>query len=683
LNPDDTATIYFILLANMRFPGGDPSAERSRYMKVLKRFEDESLNMDFHRDRMTLDYLFTYEWTRISTADGAFAFVEKLWKMMTHTERKYVYNLYHGRHTLPESIAILEERAERLRNILDGTFLERDEDLDKYRTGLKPDIDKSMELDESVERLEYYKRELDSIDAAIVTEKARTMDPASISVRPVSVMAAGAADGVDDPFDYRFYKLHALADAMHDFRKEDPKVDIKHIANAIGAELPQRPRRLSPGEDPHAMYGNEEAFIKLFDVNRTLTFGSKSLSHHLHGRRLLDQFSVSLSMNRNLEYWKAYREQFLEQRPSPEIIHADVWSLPQFSDDPEMQEIMVPVDPDSVDDDQPHKIVETKNPKAVVYLSQITNVVTSIKNIFGKEALTFIMDKSDDPMSRMVMATSNIDFAIARLFIVYGGIDNVYADIDDFNDIREELDGSESRIETGESVAREKWSYKVCDANLVDGNLHIRPPDKYKVYPNPDVSEDETGFVFRSDDKVQIFLGGIEGDPLDYGRFKPRALVKIDDRPSKYHGDASREFNVGYMKKLIEEAIATAPYADISTFLSRKRACDWGQVEHCRRYKYIFVSTDRLACFYAMYRNVDFILIKNPKKAISHNANHKPHFVPKIFQTTFTMVRALTDEEIAEKMSTTQEGGARNVLNAVLASIVLVSAFIGSALGAY
>jgi hypothetical protein len=613
----------------MRFPGGAASAERSRYMEVLKRFEDESLNLDYHRDRMTLDYLFTHEWTRISTVDDAYVFVEKLWKMMTHNERKYVYNLYHGRNTLPESIAMLEERAGRLRIIMERAFLEREQDLNQYRTGLKPDIEESTALDESVEKLEFYKRELESIEAAIAAERTRTVDHAW-AVRPSQVMVAGAGDGVDDPYDYRFYKLHALADAMHDFRKEEPKVSIDHIAKAIGAELPERPRRLSPGEEPHAMYGNEEAFIKLFDVNRTLKFGSDALSHHLHGRGLLDQFSVSLSMNRNLEYWKAYREQFIGQRPSPEIIHADVWSLPQFSDDPEMQ--------DPGEESQPQK-----NPKAVVYLSQITNVVVSIKNVFGTDELTFIMDKSDDPMSRMVMATSNIDFAIARLFIVYGGIHDVYADIDDFDEVREELDGSEIRIETEESVARAKWSYKVCDANLVDGNLHIRPPDKYKVYPNPDLSEGETGHVFRGEDKVQISLGGIEGDPSNYGRNKPRALVKIDDRPSRYHGDASREFSIGYMKKLIEEALATDPSADISTFLSRKRACDWGQVEHCRRYRYIFVSTDRLACFYAMYRNVDFILIKNPKKAISHNANHNPHSVPKIFQTTFTMVRALTD----------------------------------------
>lgn len=50
-------------------------------------------------------------------------------------------------------------------------------------------------------------------------------------------------------------------------------------------------------------------------------------------------------------------------------------------------------------------------------------------------------------------------------------------------------------------------------------------------------------------------------------------------------------------------------YKDLpdASLYSLKRAGDWGQVEHCVRYRKIFVTRDKLAALYAMYRRVPFI----------------------------------------------------------------------------
>ena len=483
----------------------------------------------------------------------------------------------------------------------------------------------------------------------------RTFDRRTV----VSVGGSPASGG-----DFRIDRLLALADAMHDFTKGDDAIDSEHIAGAIEAELPARRRRMSPGERPEAMYANEDAVIRMFDETPALHFGDDAVPHVLHSRNLLHKFKVAPAMNRNVDYWKAYREQLLQQRPSSEIIHADVWGIPGASRG------------DSLED----------RGKTVIYMSQIVNVVRSIKDAFGDGELTFIMDKSDDPMSRMIMATANLDEAVARLFVVYLGIDGT----DTVDDMYAGLDGSETRLRPGRASPRAGWHYKVCDASIVDGNRHIRlPKEGVEAYPNPGLSKDATGAVSLPGDAEEISFGGIQGDDDGAKRNAPRAKVTIGG-VTRLHGDASHEFAKKYMKRMAREAIADGRLGDVPRYLGRKRACDWGQVEHCRRHstptnRLVFVSADKMACLYAMHRNVDFILIRVPDKPKSHDAVHKPYFAPRILQTTFTMVRALTNEEIAGKLrpSGVMTGGAVSgfVVNLALAGVVVACALVKLASG--
>lgn len=575
-------------------------ASQSEYMKALRRFEEGDLDMAWHADRMDIDRLFTWEWSHATTVEKAHAFIGKLWDSMSPVERKYVFELYVGRDTSSAS--------------------------------------EEVESDMLHERMPL----------------AGTHEPRSLHEtfgRIPATMVAGGGDADD-----RILKLLALADAMHDFTKGEDPIDSTLVVRAIGAELPARKRRLSPGERPEAMYANEDAVIRLFDENPALDIGNDEVPHILHGRNLLHQFKVAPAMNRNVDYWKAYREQFLQQRPSPEIVHADVWGIPrEFRED-------------------------SDRAKTVIYMSQIVNVVRSIKDAFGDGELTFIMDKSDDPMSRMIMATANLDEAIARVFAVYLGIDRM----ETVDDMYAGLSESELRLEPGQAFPRPGWHYKVCDASIVDGNRHIRlPRESVEAYPNPGLSKDPTGPVSMPDDAEQISFDGIQGDYDGPRRNWPKARVTIDG-VTRVHGDDMHEFSKKYMKRMAREAIAEGRPEAVSKYFGRKRACDWGQVEHCRRHstsdnRFVFVSADKMACLYAMYRNVDFILIRVPDKPKSHNAVNKPYFAPKILQTTFTMVRALTDDEVAAKMrppaAKTGGGFLRFFANLALAGVVAACAF--------
>jgi hypothetical protein len=57
-----------------------------------------------------------------------------------------------------------------------------------------------------------------------------------------------------------------------------------------------------------------------------------------------------------------------------------------------------------------------------------------------------------------------------------------------------------------------------------------------------------------------------------------------------------------------------------------KRAGDWGQIEHCKKYNKIFVTKDKMAALYAGYRKVPFIYMKNEdlNKDVS---NTNPSFI--------------------------------------------------------
>ena len=557
--------------------------------------------MERYENRMEIDRLFTWEWSRSTTVDKARAFIRKLWDTLSAVERKYLFDLYVGRDTSAAS----------------------------------DDVEMDM-LHAGPAQVRAFSRSFDTRAAPIV-------------------VGGGTPDLGTSVDDYRIYKLLALADAMHDFTKDEGAIESLHVVRAVGADLPQRPRLLSPGEKPEAMYANEDAVIKLFDDNPTLRFGDESVPHVLHGRKLLHQFRVAPSMNRNVDYWKAYREQFLQQRTSPEVLHADVWGIPRTGSDP------------------------LDHAKTVIYMSQIVNVVRSIKDAFGEGELTFIMDKSDDPMSRMIMATANIDEALASVFVVYLGID----DLDTVDDMYANLDGSEVRLDPGTAAPRHGWRYKICDANIVDGNRHVRlPKEGVLAYPNPELSKAATGPVFRREERNQIVFGGIQGDDDGTKRNRPMAIVTVDG-VTRLHGDESHEFSKKSMRLMAREAIADGRSQDVGRYLDRKRACDWGQVEHCKRHgtpgnRHVFVSADKLACLYAMYRNVDFILIRVPDKAKSHDAVNKPYFAPKILQTTFTMVRALTDEEVVAKTEYKQVGGGvvRIAAKLAIAGLVVACAFL-------
>ena len=169
----------------------------------------------------------------------------------------------------------------------------------------------------------------------------------------------------------------------------------------------------------------------------------------------------------------------------------------------------------------------------------------------------------------------------------------------------------------------------MCDANLLDGVNHFRGA-KYD-YPDPAISAEPTGAVFDDDCPVSVELHGIHGDPED-------PFVKCSVTYKGVTTCHSPKHDMGPFSAPKMAAVMSASIAkgddDILQQLSQKRACDWGQVEHClehvnEEHKYVFVSTDRIAISYAIFRDANVISMKRTKHDVTDNLN--------VLQCTFMM----------------------------------------------
>lgn len=638
------------------FPGGDPRADKGEYMRTMDSFMSGRIGRGDHD--MMADYLFTREITQIKTLEDATTFVNKLWVTLSTNEKRYVLDVYHGRNAAVSNMLIIQEKLFAMRDYIARLERAREAETDHHRSRLAPDVRPAPEP-AHVPRSRRFTPLGDLYDDRLscLVEALESAEAEVASVGPAEVFGGGSDIGRESPvvgIDIRLHKILALCDSLHDFGR-------KHKAEfqaAVGVE--ELPEGLNLD-----VLANEKNAIEFFEGNAGLDFGGGDVSRHaLHGRKLLHRHGVADSMKTNHnEYWLAYRQQFKQQDATPSLRSVDLWCLPQF--DEEKEKMM------------PFHEKPPKGHKSVVYMSQIAGIVASIKERFGDGDLTFIMDKSDDQLARLLLATSKLDAAIGRVHII----------TDD--------EGARMPAE-GEAEPRGKWTFAVCDASMLDGNTHVRTGEL--PYPNPTVLKDATGRVYPDGFPAYVHFDGVEGDGDDLSvRVTAGGVAHVYDGLVKRRREPeSASFDAGDDPEF--DDLGRAPFLsskmmhhvevgiehgiDIGGPLAMKRACDWGQVEHCVRHgtqgnRYVFVSKDRIACMYAMYRNVDFVYMTHPTKL-----QNSAWDTPIILQVTFNMCRRLDRDELREALlgEEPKGGGGSFACHVALSALVVAAAVVGSAL---
>ena len=174
---------------------------------------------------------------------------------------------------------------------------------------------------------------------------------------------------------------------------------------------------------------------------------------------------------------------------------------------------------------------------------------------------------------------------------------------------------------------KKPWFATYSDSNLFDPSITFVENDGIEHYMR---DNRPTGSIYDINIcSYQVYLDGVKYDESEPHKSKINTHVTIaenqlDDTFFIYDELSQDTFSFKNIRRTINDANVynhvsppnanTIPlhlykYTD-ETILALKRAGDWGQVEHCKRYNKIFVTGDRYAALYAYFRKVPSLLIR-------------------------------------------------------------------------
>lgn len=223
---------------------------------------------------------------------------------------------------------------------------------------------------------------------------------------------------------------------------------------------------------------------------------------------------------------------------------------------------------------------------------QIAAVSGDIREFFGPRAV-FVVDESI-PVTRLVLGLE----PIYKSFLKSYRLEDMPGVIRSREQTR-----ADTEWHTLSKKVRYGWTAVSCDAGLMDAGMHAFP-----------LHSEPTGDVFRDGARVQVTLLGTEGEsyryalssvcnPVDYEKTYACQRTVTGVKTLEY----SKSFIAGQVVSEVQNG------KNVSTLLALKRAGDWGQVEHCKRYGYVFVTADKPAALYAIFRDVCVLFVKTHK----------------------------------------------------------------------
>jgi hypothetical protein len=216
--------------------------------------------------------------------------------------------------------------------------------------------------------------------------------------------------------------------------------------------------------------------------------------------------------------------------------------------------------------------------KKVVYVTQIADLCYCLKTRFGSSG-TFIVDDSSNDALMLMTATRHMDAAFYKKFVLV--------------------------MDPKILSEKPEWRVRLCDANLFDGGQHSSP----KVV----VRSAETGPV----PGTHVVLRGafppdnVPGAPVpaefEIGEHNESEFaMDLYGVESRHTGDYAQH-QTGAVCQRINNDLAAGK--DIVKSLALKRAGDWGQIQHCKRYGCVWVSIDTISCSYAAATDVPVVCL--------------------------------------------------------------------------
>ena len=376
--------------------------------------------------------------------------------------------------------------------------------------------------------------------------------------------------------DIKPYRVLQLADAIHDFadnsedgdRREILRKDLSAVLPTMNIPIMPRSKTTVRRKITLADVADKSAFIEAMALNSTLDFGDGPMDNPLHG----------LDFERNCYVHDSKKDETMFAGYSKRGLFHGVETFCYGTRD-------------------------TK--ETILRLQELLYMRDKIDEVFffSPDSRAFIVDQNALPGHPGHERSP--PFIIAWML----GFRNTIASILKYHSVPDK-DTSFSSF----------GKLYFCDASLHDGA-------KNTVATLSPLGN--TGMVFHRDAKVRVTFDGvptrtsyglrIESDecPIDIddpASQRPSIAYDVNVSDGKYATDreTGRDTVFSTSKEAMRLVRAKFGKRNGAVALALKLAGDWGQVEHCKRLgDSVFVTCDKLAAFYAAYRNVPFMYINH------------------------------------------------------------------------
>lgn len=375
--------------------------------------------------------------------------------------------------------------------------------------------------------------------------------------------------GPNDPHDYRIYRLLEIADICSSFypkyegeeEDRDPAERRYHSRHNLDdvAEFVREQGYELPEEITVAILRDACEFVRSMAKHETLRFGTEEVVNPCFGADIMETFVVPdgcLTMD--------------------SIYAAQQTHLADTSNDRTCSlEVFLPAE-------------RSGN---TIRLKHVLQLCARMRDMLGHDPV-FQIDSRDDHLVRLFFALKFVSEAFYDRYFLH----------------------RTTRRKSAGTVKRTNWKAFTTDANLFDAanNAYM-----LKCAPEP------TGKIFRKECGYQVELRGItNAHHADIGeRRVETTLTDVGGTPLRISlsNDETNMLDTPIVRLFTNFHLADPDNFVVKNFRDRfltfsdtlkyalRRAGDWGQVEHAKRYGKVLFTSDILTALYAYYRNVRFV----------------------------------------------------------------------------
>jgi hypothetical protein len=400
------------------------------------------------------------------------------------------------------------------------------------------------------------------------------------------------------------YEMLMYADTIHDFKTMDSfNIDMFYM----------KKKYLFPIDMTIEILLKEQLFIEYISSRKKLVFVSKTVDNPLYGFSI-DTYDIKKKAHEklkiNFEELSKSNYKSTEMRSKnnkTKSLSVDLWFLIDEIKSKEKMKI---------------SIIESK---------QIIKMIYYMKKWFSYNdtvGFNFQLD-SNNQLIDIIVGLSFIHTSLNKHFILDKELNDFIYHMNLHRD-------------------KNKWVTTKSDSNMFDPS---------EVNRELLIDNRPTGNIYKSGYTFQISYDKVISNISDSNRvYKQHIKCKITGKDSKNKDKvlnidvddrlANKYFSINSIN-IISSTVSqnsddvkipsiSLSKFDRDTLYAIKRAGDWGQVEHSKKYNKIFVTEDRMAALYAYFRGVPCILLRK-KLLINENEVIESH--PSFAQFSFVLLK--------------------------------------------